>query len=452
VSAPYYEDNAVTLYHGDCIEVMRSLPDSSVHAVITDPPYGLEFMGNEWDSPWKQSGAVIKDPATERGGFQDGNGGNAYSRSRIEYGRGGSASVGFQEWCEVWATEALRVLKPGGYLLAFGGSRTWHRLSVAIEDAGFEIRDSIAWLYGSGFPKSMDVSKAIDKAAGANREPDTYSGPNNLNAVYGANMGGGQTTAKGDPVTAAAAGWGTALKPAFEPIVVARKPLGQTVAASFIEHGTGALNIDATRVESGADYQNLRVTQGGKSGGGFDVGSGDGSRHTTFEPASGRWPTNVLLDQSQADLLDDQSGILTSGLVKARSERAPTKGGTIYGARARNIVSGDTYGDSGGASRFFPTFHYEAKAPGAERPDQGGVQHPTVKPLDLMRWLVRLVATPGSVILEPFAGSGTTLEACLIEGFNVIGIEREETYLPLILQRIRKPLQQTLFGDGEAAS
>jgi DNA modification methylase len=155
----YYTDDAVTLYHGDCIEVMRSLPSASVDAVVTDPPYGLEFMGREWDAPWKSSGTVeasIAEGADESHPYRDGS-------ARIRYGRGGSSSAAFGDWCELWATECLRVLKPGGHLLAFGGSRTWHRLAVAVEDAGFEIRDSIAWLYGSGFPKSLDVSKAIDK-------------------------------------------------------------------------------------------------------------------------------------------------------------------------------------------------------------------------------------------------------------------------------------------------
>lgn len=445
---PVYDEPGVTLYHGDCIEVMRSLPDASVHAVVTDPPYGLEFMGRKWDGAegFTESLARIGrgvEVAAERAGELTAKG-KGHATSAGPYLAAGVdsirvAGVPFQEWCEVWATEALRVLKPGGYMLAFGGSRTWHRLSVAIEDAGFEIRDSIAWLYGSGFPKSMDVSKAIDKAAGHWRgkagEATTENG-----SMSGANY---ERTEKGDPITAAAAaaaaGWGTALKPAFEPIVVARKPLSGTVAQNFTEHGTGAINIDATRVGTDDDTARPNGPAGDGWGNGA-VGIGGGS------PA-GRFPTNVLLEHSQAVELDVQTGVLTSGVMKARTERQPRPGGTIYGADKRNIVAGDTYGDAGGASRFFPTFHYEAKAPGIERPDVDGVEHPTVKPLDLMRWLVRLVATPGAVILEPFAGSGTTLEACLIEGFDVIGIEREETYLPLIMQRIRKPLQQSLFGD-----
>ena len=242
----------VELKHGDCIELMRELPDNSIDSIVTDPPYGLEFMGKEWDAPWKATGAVIKDPV-KQGGFQDGYGGNAYSRSRIEYGCGGEASIGFQAWFTEVATEALRVLKPGGHLLAFGGTRTYHRLAVAIEDAGFEIRDSLIWLYGSGFPKSHDVSKAIDKAAGATRQRIAYEGGI---ASGQANWGGGGhryvgTKVGNTAITNAAqqwSGWGTALKPAHEPIVVARKPPIGTVAENVLEWGVGAMNIDGCRI------------------------------------------------------------------------------------------------------------------------------------------------------------------------------------------------------------
>lgn len=448
---PVYDEPGVTLYHGDCIEVMRSLPDASVHAVVTDPPYGLEFMGRKWDGAegFTESLARIGrgvEVAAERAGELTAKG-KGHATSAGPYLAAGVdsirvAGVPFQEWCEVWATEALRVLKPGGYMLAFGGSRTWHRLSVAIEDAGFEIRDSIAWLYGSGFPKSMDVSKAIDKAAGAEREVIGRD-PNWRARVHGeGTYEGGQTrpeflTAPATQTARDWQGWGTALKPAFEPIVVARKPLAGTVAANVMAHGTGAINIDATRVQTSDDTARPNGPAGEGWGNGA-VGIGGGA-------PEGRFPTNVLLEQSQADELDSQTGVLTSGLFKGK--RTADKLRNAYGDFKGSDEQVETYGDSGGASRFFPTFHYEAKAPGIERPDVDGVEHPTVKPLDLMRWLVRLVASPGAVILEPFAGSGTTLEACLLEGFDVIGIEREDTYLPLIMQRIRKPLQQSLFGE-----
>ncbi|AGK87348.1 DNA methyltransferase [Mycobacterium phage PattyP] len=320
----------VDLRLGDCRDILTELEDASVDAIVTDPPYGLEFMGKDWDSPWKSGNGFRRahnDADTGRNNVF-----GRQSRCAPEY----FAGAAFQEWSTQWASECLRVLKPGGHLLAFGGPRTWHRLAAAIEDAGFEVRDSIAWLYGSGFPKSLDVSKAIDKAAGAEREVRQWQG------------------------------WGTTLKPAFEPIVVARKPLVGTVAANVLEHGTGALNIDACRIGT----------------------------------AQGRWPTNVVLDDTQAAEL-------------------------------------------GEPQRFFPVFKYQAKAPTKERPsyvneDGAKVAHSTVKPLTLMRWLARLVCPPGGVILDPFAGSGTTVEACLLEGFDCIAIENEADYIPLIEHRISR--------------
>lgn len=441
---PHYADDLVTLYHGDCLDVLRTLPDASVDSVVTDPPYGLEFMGKEWDAPWKASGDVVHDPATV-GGFQDGNGGNAFSRSRIRYGDGDM--VGFQQWCEQWATECLRVLKPGGHLLAFGGTRTWHRLACAVEDAGFEVRDSIAWLYGSGFPKSLDVSKAIDKGEGIwrGRAGAVVSGNGSMSAPNY------ERTDKGSPATPEARawqGWGTALKPAFEPVVVARKPLAGTVAANVLAHGTGALNIDGCRIEfaSEADEReskdkNRHADFGTAPGGNEVYGDFSMVERTNYDPP-GRWPANVVLDESQAAELDRQSGVTSS------NTRQPT------GVDTRGIPDGNTplirrhdtnsrgHDDEGGASRFF----YVAKAPTTERPRHGEVAHPTVKPLDLMRWLVRLVTPPGGVVLEPFAGSGTTAEACVIEGFRCIAIEREADYLPLIVQRLTKPIQPDLFG------
>ena len=211
---PYYADHLVTLWHGDCIEVLTTLPDASVDSVVTDPPYGIGFMGRKWD----------------------------------KWGAGE-----FQSWCEQWSRECLRVLKPGGHMLAFGGTRTWHRLTVAVEDAGFEIRDSIAWMYGSGFPKSLDVSKALDKMAGAERgRKDLQHRKRVSDSIHASGFGAGTWAPQDDtPVTLDAQrwqGWGTALKPAFEPIVVARKPLAGTVAANVLAHGTGALNIAACRI------------------------------------------------------------------------------------------------------------------------------------------------------------------------------------------------------------
>lgn len=470
----------VAIRLGDCIEVMRTLLENSVDAIVTDPPYGLGFMGKAWDE---------LPPGEE------------------------------------WARECLRVLKPGGHLLAFGGSRTWHRLAVAVEDAGFEVRDSIAWLYGSGFPKSLDVSKAIDKAANSaplwdeirshirlwrdragmtNGELNaalglrttgcgmaahwTRTGPNqqaipskemwqrlkavlawpdcHLDATYDAVKDGADRPVVGvkpnalsgwsadgnsrfvdRDITAPAtddarkwAGFGTALKPAFEPIVVARKPLVGTVAANVLTHGTGALNIDGCRVgndtitSSGWTGMDARRHEHGTRPSDYGGGARVPSTHT------GRWPANVVLDESQAAALDQMSGVSKSpsGPVKQGGRRI--NGGRYNDSAAGELREGEGvgYGDSGGASRFFPTFKYQAKASASERIKVDGVAHPTVKPLALMRWLVRLVTPPGGTVLEPFAGSGTTVEACALEGFACIAIEREPDYLPLIQARLAR--------------
>jgi DNA modification methylase len=384
----------VRLYQGDCRSVMAELPDNSVDAVVTDPPYELGFMGKTWDSS-----GIAFDP-------------------------------------EVWA-QALRVLKPGGHLLAFGGTRKWHRLAVAIEDAGFEIRDNMAWLYGNGFPKSLSVSKAIDKAAGAKR-------PVIGTRTTGIGTGRGGTAIMGDsdnrdltaPATADAKrwhGWGTALKPAFEPIVVARKPLIGTVAANVLEHGTGALDIDACRIPT----TEVRVQGSQASTGATGFG---GKREGGKVYSTGRWPANVILDEAAAAEVDRQSGKTKS----TRSVRKRGGGSTVYGTLPSGDCPPTGADDEGGASRFF----YVAKAPTKERPsytkDDGTVvTHLTVKPLSLMRQLVRLVTPPGGLVLDPFAGSGATIEAAILEGFGVRGIELEADHIPLIQQRIDRALGNT---------
>ena len=549
---PYYSDDYVTLWHGDCLEVLATLPDASVHAIVTDPPYGLEFMGKEWDS--FKTGRAAKYAAggsldIEGMAAQSGKGGagpsyvnrpakrcaicdkQAWSGSPCrcdepEWVMDNSPLHAFQEWCEAWARECLRVLKPGGHLLAFGGTRTWHRLACAVEDAGFEMRDSIAWLYGSGFPKSLDVSKAIDKGSGQNRARQleftewmrsTGITSSAINDATGSNMGGHYLTDAAQPaiatadmfdalrhllpevperierlvaertgitwtdyvrrpitrhatrpnvpgevisfdqrgsaererrdVAASAAserwqGWGTALKPAFEPVVVARKPLAGTVAANVLAHGTGALNVDACRVGSPSEVMpQVRPTT--------DTGGGSWPKgeHVPFHyppGGGGRWPANVVLDDTAAAELDRQSGTLTSGVLAAHHKRAPKSAGILGAYGSAEGERG--FGDQGGASRFF----YVAKAPTSERPRVGGIAHPTVKPLDLMRWLVRLVTPPGGTVLEPFAGSGTTAEACVLEGFQCIAIEREADYLPLIVSRLDKPVQLGLNFEEPA--
>jgi hypothetical protein len=466
VNNPYYADDEVTLWHGDNLQVLTAdilgydyrlgygepaWPANSVDAVVTDPPYGLEFMGREWDS-FKPSNSRLRTRT-------DGRTNPAEGKSVVTTPEAYVAGVPFQQWCQEWATECLRVLKPGGHLLAFGGTRTWHRLACGIEDAGFDIRDSVAdltgqdaagllWLYGSGFPKSMDVSKAIDRSAGAERTEGAreWSGGQRSSGVMGENLGT-QTLTKFDiPATEDAQqwqGWGTALKPGFEPVVVGRKPLIGTVAQNVLEHGTGALNIDATRTAAGQDYADkcASVVGLGSNRNGDAYGAWTGTREDSASPA-GRWPTNVVLGEDAAAELDKQTGVSRSRVGKPRGAGS----GEGWGMTA----TGAEYDDQGGASRFFPVFKYEAKAPTSERPREGGLAHPTVKPLDLMRWLVRLVTPPGGTVLEPFAGSGTTAEACVLEHFKCIAIEREADYLPLIVARLSKPMQVGFDFDGAA--
>jgi hypothetical protein len=389
-----FGDGGVFLYAGDCIEVMRSFPDGSLDAIVTDPPYGLGFMGKEWDD----------------------------------------LPPGLP-----WAQECLRVIRPGGHLLAFGGTRTWHRLAVAVEDAGFEIRDSIAWLYGSGFPKSMNVGKAITAhqlTGGSSRVQNrrAMTGDDSRSTSYGSGEQTSTTTATSAPPPLQNltedgqqwAGWGTALKPAFEPIVVGRKPLVGTVAANVLAHGTGALNIDACRV---GDEVRVNPPAGNKPGGAsLNMSAVGMPQDAEATVATGRWPANVVLDEDAAAELDEQSGTRTSGKRKPGTYR----GLGYMGSDATEYPA--TEGSTGGASRFF----YCAKAPTSERVKVNGVAHPTVKPLALMRWLLKLVTPPGGVVLDPFAGSGTTLEAAVLEGIRVVGIERDATYLPLIEARMAR--------------
>ena len=380
---------------------MNAMPPESVDAIVTDPPYGLSFMSAKWDA----------------------------------------TPPGVQ-----WAEACYRVLKPGGHIAAFGGTRTWHRLAVAIEDAGFEMRDSLAWLYGSGFPKSHDIGKAIDKNAGAEREVlglkvygdgETFNGGKFRGRAGGGIMGtavprpASMETAPATPEAAQWDGWGTALKPAFEPIVLARKPLAEkTVARNVLAHGTGAINVDACRnAPADGDYDHQGNDNHTPTRSIYEGGTGDTGRQRPPHPA-GRWPANVLLDQHAAAWVDKQSGTLKSGArngVRTADQSRTTYGAFEGGDSGRTFAS-----DEGGASRFF----YTAKAPKSERPNVDGVQHPTVKPLAIMRWLIRLVTPPGGTVLDPFAGSGTTIEAALIEGFNPVGIEMETEYLPLIQHRI----------------
>jgi site-specific DNA-methyltransferase (adenine-specific) len=413
-----------TIHHGDCREVMATLDAESVDAIVSDPPYGLSFMGKGWDH--------------------------------------GVPGV------EFW-TEAMRVAKPGAHLLAFGGTRTYHRLACAIEDAGWEIRDCIMWCFGSGFPKSHDVSKAIDKAAGAESEREFVS----INpASRPGNSGSGvigetATTANGwrkpsrpdktAPATDAArqwSGWGTALKPAYEPVIVARRPLIGTVAENVLTHGTGAINVDGCRVAGPP-----RTTHADGNHRGTDSGRtycGPWAPGYMGQGPQGRWPANLIHDGSEEVVgLFPQT---TSGGQNATSESQPGYAG------GWTRPGGKGHHDSGSAARFF----YCAKASKADRDEgceglelvthqsgMGGAMpvdddgnardrfkeqsrnhHPTVKPTALMRYLCRLVTPPGGVVLDPFTGSGSTGKAAILEGFRFIGIEREAEYVEIAKARI----------------
>jgi site-specific DNA-methyltransferase (adenine-specific) len=469
------------LYQGDCLAVLAELADNSVDAIVTDPPYGLAFMGKRWDYD-------VPDGA-------------------------------------IWA-ECLRVLKPGGHLLAFAGTRTQHRMAIRIEDAGFEIRDMIAWVYGSGFPKSLDVSKAIDKAqrrdyvlaavelgisipgnnlhdwtkaehspsdkwwekfkrvlsegqwraierevVGQDTKARSTSGKSALPTI------GGETVYESWDITAPATpaarqwqGWGTALKPSFEPVTLARKPFPGTVAACVLAHGTGAINVDGCRV--GTDGATKRSNQAGypKNPDGTEDRSQCWARtgHSIEQVALGRFPANLIHDGS-AEVV----GLFpetTSGTGAIRKE-APGQFG-LGGDGKANVE----YGDSGSAARFF----YCAKASkddrddgceGLEERDCDGVHgyatlpdkrmdheqsrlprrnhHPTVKPTALMRYLCRLITPPGGVVLDPFMGSGSTGLGAWREGFRFIGIEREAEYFTLAIHRLRAAQRQPdLFHEA----
>ena len=374
---------------GDCLEVMRILPDCSVDAVVTDPPYGLAFMGKRWD----------------------------YDVPSVE----------------IWA-ECLRVLKPGGHLLAFAGTRTQHRMAVRIEDAGFEIRDLIAWVYGSGFPKSLDVSKAIDKAAGFQRDriPGGQGGANNILGARKCGEAISGEAISGEAISGEAgqwSGWGTALKPALEPITVARKSFTGTVASCVLEHGTGALNVDGCRIAHNEECRMMAPSQAN-----IDNPSEKhrqaGRREAVLElKPGGRWPANLIHDGSDEVVrLFPQTTGGSSGPRVATRERSK---GWCNPSPGDGVAAIDSYGDTGSAARFF----YTAKASRDDR--SNGNTHPTVKPTDLMRYLCRLVTPPGGVVLDPFMGSGSTGKAAMLEGFEFIGIEREVQYHAIAERRIR---------------
>lgn len=392
------------IINGDCLEVMRGMADASVTAIVTDPPYALNFMGKGWDK--------VLPPV------------------------------------DVWR-EALRVLKPGGMLLAFGGTRTSHRLTCSIEDAGFQIRDSIMWLYGSGFPKSQDISKAMDKAAGAEREvgpidPDRAGRLVNQSSDYKTDAGwsaGNRKVTIDPPSTDAAkkwAGYGTALKPAHEPIVMAMKPIEGTYVANALEHGVAGINVDGCRVPTASgDYEH----PGSKKMGRAAINSWNAAEVGNEKPnqsppdAAGRWPANIVHDGSDEvmDQFPDAAG--QQGDLKETGRDRPGHG--RFGEMGPPAAHKARQDESKSASRFF----YCAKASKKDRGE--GNAHPTVKPTELMRWLVRMVKMPtGTIILDPFAGSGSTGVACALEGIDFVGIEIDEGYADMARSRMEKKEQQ----------
>lgn len=392
------------LFRGDCLKKLRKLPDNSVDSVVTDPPYGLSFMGKKWD----------------------------YDVPSVK----------------IWK-ECLRVLKPGGYLLAFAGTRTQHRMAVNIEDAGFEICDIIAWCYGSGFPKSQAVGKSIDKLKGLERVvlgPKQFADGSKTRATAGKGEkfkvvgNSGLATAPASEESAQWEGWGSALKPALEPITMARKPREGTIAKNVLKYGTGALNIDGCRV-SVANNDNIFVKNPHTKGGfghakasvyGKSVGA------DSYNPAQGRFPANFIHDGS--DEVTSLFPYSKDGVAVSRNKKqGQDSGNKVYGKRNVNLKD-VSYGGAGSAARFF----YVAKANKKDR-DEGN-NHPTVKPTDLMRYLVRLVTRKGGICLDPFMGSGSTGKACVSEGMIFYGMEKEKESFVTSVRRIRKARRLKKLG------
>lgn len=375
----------INLYNGDCLEVLKNIESDSIDSVVTDPPYGLAFMGKKWD----------------------------YDVPSVE----------------IWK-EVLRVLKPGGHLLSFGGTRTYHRMVINIEDAGFEIRDQIMWIYGSGFPKSQNVALAIDKQAGAigNRGKGFNAAGQGISLNQNKELRSDHPDYVAPEYKTDSAkqwqGWGTALKPANEPICLARKPISEkTVASNVLKHGTGAMNIDESRV--GVEERTYKGMSANKP----DVGT---FRDDNWEPkdisvtVQGRWPANVIFDEEAGKILDEQSGHLKSGHVKPLASK---KQNQVFGEYAQANVN-EFKPSEGGASRFF----YCAKTSKSERGSKNF--HPTVKPIKLMSYLIKLITPPNGIVLDPFMGSGSTGLAAKELFIGFVGIERDPDYFHIAERRI----------------
>jgi site-specific DNA-methyltransferase (adenine-specific) len=401
-----------TVHIGNNLDILPTLPDNSVDSIVTDPPYELGFMGKQWDSS-----------------------GIAYS-------------------VELW-TECLRVLKPGGHLLAFSGSRTYHRMVVAIEDSGFEIRDMVSWISNKTFPKSLDISKAIDKAARVNRKvlgidkirgngPSMFGRTDPNNPEYDGSTVGVGTTYITEPATEEAKiwhGWGTGLKPTVEPIVMARKPIIGTVAQNVITYGTGGINIDVSRIST-----DDRFGGGAKGSSGFAANYE--SEGWTAGNDLGRWPANVIFDETAAVILDKQANANVSRFFyvpKAtksdRNDGLDQVEGKELGAKGNGLARTCAIC---GASILKPC---ECENRTFVNPTRKNF-HPTVKPTDLMRYLIKLVTPPGGTVLDPFTGSGSTGKAAILEGFRFIGCELTKDYVPIIEGRLKHA--ELKFAEMEA--
>ena len=462
----------IDLRLGDCLEVLKTIPDNSIDAVITDPPYGLGFMNKEWDSPEKLRALTQReqDRSAERKAEGKSPTDAPFSKS-VPPGlaiKGAKEGKWFQEWCELWAVECLRILKPGGHILSFSAPRTYHRMATAFEDAGFEIRDQLMWVFGSGFPKSHNIGKAIDKIEGNERE--------DLGLTKGAGTEGNTFPLKSQyNLTKGNSdweGWGTALKPAHEPIVMARKPLSEkSIAENVLKHGTGGINIDGSRISHNEPIKIMKAQEGGNK----VFGQGGRYEETTELKPEGRWPANIIFDEEAGQLLDEQSG-----KTDYSKKKDGKPGGKTFGGAEMKAEKGWWPKDKGGASRFF----YCPKAakkdrdegmdgfdekivmldgkegrttglntPGHQKPSIRKNIHPTVKPTDLMRYLINLITPPNGTILDPFMGSGSTGKAAVRCGVNFIGIEKEQEYMDIASARIEheknKPVQQKLFNGKE---
>ncbi len=404
----------IEIIHSDNKIHLKTMADNSVDSIVMDGPYGLGFMGKEWDTfkkDYLEEKLEIEEKRRPRtdGRKVTGFGNSVYAGS---YDISKSGNQKFQEWFYEIAIELFRVLKPGGHLISFGGTRTYHRMVSGIEDAGFEIRDQLQWIFGSGFPKSLNCGNGI----------------------------------------------GTALKPANEPILLARKPLSEkTVAANILKWGTGGLNIDECRIGLNGEKQPSGSAKRVFSKNGFNADNikyGD----NTITPQSGRFPSNVIFDEQAAEILDNQTGNLKSGAMTKPYEY--TNNGYSLGKPTGSTKS-IHQSNEGGASRFFYCAktnksernkgleNFEAKETGIKNGSGRGFSesdpykkvlnqntHPTVKPVKLMSYLVRLVTPKNGTVLDPFNGSGTTGIACKINGYNYIGIEREKEYVDISRARI----------------